>query len=169
MTLNEGSRRIVFGSETQQFEDSANIGLKMDNWEHPDTSAMLSWGNLSNPDVGGLAIGAVLFLILLFTLFFKVMWKARKLDIREVTPDTADCFLNPLGSTSVHRTKVVQDQESCQVVAISTEETVVDSASDTWPSSPHKLHPRTCIWYLERAWEKFFLPSYPFSSLPFAF
>lgn len=84
---------------------------------------------------------------------------------REVTPDTADCFLNPLGSTSVHRTKVVQDQESCQVVAISTEETVVDSASDTWPSSPHKLHPRTCIWYLERAWEKFFLPSYPFSSL----
>lgn len=81
MTLNEGSRRIVFGSETQQFEDSANIGLKMDNWEHPDTSAMLSWGNLSNPDVGGLAIGAVLSLILLFTLFFKVMWKARKLDM----------------------------------------------------------------------------------------
>jgi hypothetical protein len=65
---------------------------------------------------------------------------------REVTPDAVN-------STSVHGTKVDQDQESCQVVTIPAEETVVDPASDTWPSSPHKLHPRTCIWYLEWAWE----------------
>ncbi|CAH0002394.1 unnamed protein product [Clonostachys byssicola] len=150
--LNERSREIIFGSETQQSEDSANIGLKLDNWEHPDTSAILSWGNLSNADIGGLTTGAVLFLILLPAIFLKEMWKARTSDLREVTPDTAECFLNPLGR-SVHQDRVDQDQESCQVVTIPAEETVVDPASDTWPSSPHKLHPRTCIWYLEWVWE----------------
>jgi hypothetical protein len=74
MMLDEGSRKIIFDLEKYKFQDSGNKGLiKLDNWEHPNTSAMLSWGNLRNADVGGLAIGAVLFLILLPVIFSKVM------------------------------------------------------------------------------------------------
>ncbi|CAH0045403.1 unnamed protein product [Clonostachys solani] len=154
MMLDEGSRKIIFNLETETSQDSGNIGLKLDNWEQtPSTSAMLSWGNLRNADVGGLAIGAVLFLILLPAVFLKVMWKARKLNLQEVTPDTTECFFSAPDCTSVHGIKVDQDPESCQVIAIPTEETAVNPASDTWPSSPQKLHPRTCIWYLEWAWE----------------